>query len=96
MTLEGARLLLACGVQIGGRSWKTPQISTDDGRERGPCRIWTDRNAQGEDGDEDQTVPLRFRNLGKRPVNRTRNSYNKGDLAGLRYSDLNAIETAKL
>ena len=49
-------LLLAEGVNIGGRSSLTSEISTDDGRERGPCRICIDRNAQGEDREEDQTV----------------------------------------
>ena len=42
----------------------------DDGTERGPCGIWTDRNAQQEDMEEDQTVPLPIRHRGKRPINR--------------------------
>ena len=43
--------------------------------ERGPCGIWTDRNAQGEDRKENQTVPLRIRSRGKRPVNHIGKSF---------------------
>ena len=42
--------------------------------ERGPCRNCTDRNAQSEVREEDQTVPLRIQNRGKRPVNQSRAS----------------------
>ena len=48
----------------------------------------TDRIAQGEHREEDQTVPLRIRKRGK--------SFGNGDSARLRDSDWNAIETAKL
>ena len=77
------RQLLAEGDKIGGRSCETSEISMADG-------IWTDHNAKGEERKEDQTVPLRIRHRGKRPVNRIGKSFSNGD------SDCNAIQTAKL
>ena len=58
--------------------------------ERGPCRIWTDRNTQGEDREDDQTVPLSIRPRCKRSVNRVGKSFSNEDFARLRDSDWKA------
>ena len=85
------RQLLVEGVKIGRRSCETSEISTDDGRERGPRRIWTGRNDQGEDWEEDETVPLCIRHRGMRPVNLIGKSFSTGDSARLRDFDSDIV-----
>ena len=84
------RQLLGQGVKFGGRSCETSEIIKDDGRARGPYRIWTDRNAQGVDREEDRAVPLSIRLRGTRSVNRIGKSFSNGDTARLLDSDWNA------
>ena len=56
------RQLLTEGVWIGGRSFETSQISTDDSRERGPCSIRTDQNVHGNDRKVNLTLPVCIQN----------------------------------
>ena len=81
---------------VGDRVRRLRLARNEEERERRPWRTLANRNAQGEDMEEAQTVPLRIRDRGKRPVNRIGKSFSNGDSERLRDSDWNAIVSANL